>query len=153
MIICATLIIKKKSDMTKTQIWVAAFLTLFIFLFLLARITKEDDPGNDKVIENPVPQSNMTSEELTGQQLVTRLGCVNCHGTELQGTKMAPAITNLSQFWSRDKLVNYFRNPSSYMDSDRFKAYREKYPATIMPPYNNVDVKDLGKIADYLLTK
>lgn len=139
--------------MTKTQIWVAAFLALFIVLFMLSRLTKEDENGNEKTVENPVPQSNMSSESLSGEQLMSRLGCLNCHGTNLQGTQMAPALADLSEYWSRDKLVNYLRNPSSYMDSDRFKEYREKYPGTIMPPFNNVDVKDLGKIADYLLTK
>ncbi len=139
--------------MTKTQIWVAAFLALFIALFLLSRLTKEDENGNETTVENPVPQSNMSSENLGGQQMMSRLGCLNCHGTELQGTPLAPALANLSEYWSREKLVNYLRNPSSFMDSERFKEYREKYPGTIMPPFNNVDVKDLGKIADYLLTK
>ena len=139
--------------MTKTQIWVAAFLVLFIFLFLLARITKEEDTGDEKVMENPVPQGNMTSENLTPPELIKRLGCVSCHGNDLQGTPLAPALDNLAQFWSRDQLVNYLRNPSSFMDSDRFKAYKQKYPGTIMPPFNNVDVKELGKIADYLLTR
>jgi hypothetical protein len=37
------------------------------------------------------------------------------------------------------------------MSKDRFKDYKAKYPNVIMPSYNNVDVKDLGKIAEYLL--
>ncbi|MFO7446003.1 MAG: cytochrome c [Ignavibacteriaceae bacterium] len=140
--------------MTKTQIWLAAFLVLFIFLFLLSRITKDDDTGTGTEVTNPVPQTGMSSGgDSDGVELIRRNGCVSCHGPDLEGTPMAPPLQNLAQYWNRDNLVNYLRNPSSFMDSDRFKAYKEKYPGTIMPPFNNVDVKDLGKIADYLLTK
>jgi len=65
---------------------------------------------------------------------------------------MAPSLKGLKEYWSsRDDLINYLRNPNSFMDSDRFKAYEAKYPNGIMPSYDNKDVKDLGKIADYLL--
>jgi cytochrome c2 len=137
--------------MTKPQIWVAAFLALFILLFLLARLTKEEDTSTEMPVENPVPQTNMSSENLSGADLVNRLGCVTCHGRDLKGTTMGPDLYGVSQYWSRDKLINYLRNPQSFMDNDRFKEYKEKYQ-TIMPPFNQVDVKDLGKIAEYILS-
>jgi hypothetical protein len=65
---------------------------------------------------------------------------------------MGPSVKGLKEFWSnRDNLINYLRNPNSFMDADRFKEYKVKYPNGIMPSYGNKDVKDLGKIADYLL--
>lgn len=139
--------------MTKTQIWLAAFLVAFIFLFFLARVTRHDDKTGGTETSNPMPQTNLSSEELGAEALIKRNGCMNCHGNELQGTPMAPPLTNLKENWGRDELINYLRNPSSYMDSDRFKEFKRKYPGTIMPPFNNVDVKDLGKMADFLLTK
>jgi hypothetical protein len=78
---------------------------------------------------------------------------VNCHGVNLAGTPLAPPLRNLTEHWGRDNLISYLRNPTSFMDSDRFKEFRKKYPGQIMPSYNNKDVKELGKIADYLLTK
>jgi hypothetical protein len=39
------------------------------------------------------------------------------------------------------------------MTDDRFKEYRNKYPGQIMPSYGNKDIKDLGKIVDYLLAQ
>ena len=33
--------------MTKPQIWVAAFLLLFIVLFMIGRLTKEEEPMKD----------------------------------------------------------------------------------------------------------
>jgi hypothetical protein len=66
---------------------------------------------------------------------------------------MGPPLQNISQNWKRDDLINYLRNPNSYMSTERFKAYQEKYPNVIMPPFNHVDVKELGRIADYLLQR
>jgi hypothetical protein len=45
------------------------------------------------------------------------------------------------------------RNPESFMDGDRFKAYKAKYPGTIMPSFNNISVQELGKIAEFLLSQ
>ena len=139
--------------MTKPQVWVAAFVVLFIILFFLGRLTKKEEPMKD-FSGMGSQMSEQSTAELTGEKLVESFGCVNCHGVDLAGTNMAPSLKGLKQFWtSRDNLINYLRNPNSFMDSDRFKAYRAKYPNGIMPSYGNKDVKDLGKIADYLLTQ
>ena len=139
--------------MTKPQIWVAAFLALFVLLFLLERATEKNENENKPVVNNPVPQTGMTSSNATAPELISRLGCINCHGSNLTGTDKGPNLDNLSQYWSRDKLINYLRNPSSYMSSTRFREYQEQFPNTIMPSFGNIDVKELGKIADYLLKK
>lgn len=138
--------------MTKPQIWVAAFLALFILLFLLQRATKQDESNNPNLNSNTVPQSNLSSENVSGQDLIGRIGCYNCHGTDLAGTIKGPSLAGLNKYWSRDELINYLRNPNSFMSGDRFKNYKEKYPNVIMPSYTNIDVKDLGKIVEYLLT-
>ena len=96
---------------------------------------------------------NKHQQNYTGDKLIQSFGCTNCHGADLAGTNMGPSLKGLKEFWSsRDNLINYLRNPNSFMDSDRFKEYKAKYPNGIMPSYGNKDVKDLGKIADYLLT-
>ena len=139
--------------MTKPQIWVAAFLALFVLLFLLERATEKNNNENSPAVNNPVPQTGMASANATAPELISRLGCINCHGSNLTGTDKGPNLDNLSQYWSRDKLINYLRNPSSYMSSARFREYQEQFPNTIMPSFSNIDVKELGKIADYLLKK
>jgi len=137
--------------MTKSQIWVASFLVLFLILFFLGRVSKNVESGDGQATTNPMPQANLSSKDLTGEQLVSQLGCVNCHGSDLNGTKMAPSLHNVKDNWSRDKLINYLRNPSSYMSADRFKEYQQQYPGVIMPSFGNIEVKELGKIAEYLL--
>jgi hypothetical protein len=140
--------------MTKPQIWVAAFLTAFILLFILQRATKKEEaPSRDlsSQMNNQMSEENTT--ELTATQLISNFGCTNCHGGDLAGTNMAPALKNLSQFWGKESLLNYLRNPNDFMDKSRFKEYREKYPSQLMPSYGNKDIKDLGKIVDFLLER
>jgi len=136
--------------MTKPQIWIASFVFLFLLLFILNQATKKEEEVKNP-IQNTVPQTGMNSEENSGEQLVKRLGCISCHGSDLKGSRMGPDLTNVKEFWSRDQLINYLRNPNSYMQSERMQKYKENFPGVIMPPFNHVDVKDLGKIAEYLL--
>ncbi len=138
--------------MTKPQIWVAVFLLLFIVLFLLGRITQKEEPIKDFSGMNNQSMGEQNTTELSGDKLVQSFGCINCHGADLAGTNMGPSLKGIKQYWSsRDNLINYLRNPNSFMDKDRFREYKLKFPNGIMPSYGNKDVKDLGKIADYLL--
>ena len=140
--------------MTKPQIWVAAFLAAFILLFILQKATKkEETPQRDlsSQMNNPMMEENKV--ELTAEQLINNFGCTNCHGTKLVGTALAPALRNLSQYWGKESLLSYLRNPNEFMDEERFKEYKEKYPGQIMPSFGNKNIKDLGKIVDYLLTQ
>lgn len=139
--------------MTKTQIWTAVFLLLFVILFFLQRMTKKEEMHHPLPANHPAEVQPEQSQSIPeGALLMRNFGCNTCHGNDYNGTATAPALVNLSQYYDRDKLINYLRNPNSFMDSDRFKAFKEKY-RSVMPPYNNKDVKDLGKIADYLLSK
>ncbi|MDP3445327.1 MAG: cytochrome c [Ignavibacteria bacterium] len=138
--------------MTNAQKWIAAFLGLFLLLFVLGRVTKKEDdyaPLPENYSENSAAQS----QEVDGLALIKRNNCTTCHGGELQGTKMGPALANLKENWSRDNLINYLRNPSAYSGDSRFKEYKITFKNIMMPSYGNLDVKDLGKMADYLLSK
>lgn len=139
--------------MTKPQIWVATFLFLFIILFLIQKATKTNELEKDFSQMGTSMMQQESNENLSGEQLMNNFGCLNCHGANLEGTPMGPALVNLKELWNRDNLINYLRNPDSFMSQKRFQEYREKYPNMIMPAYGNKDVKDLGKIADYLLSK
>jgi mono/diheme cytochrome c family protein len=140
--------------MTKPQIWVAAFLAAFILLFILQKATKKEEaPTRDLSSQMNNQMSDENTTELTATQLISNFGCTNCHGGELQGTPMAPALTNLSSYWGKETLLNYLRNPNDFMDDARFQEYKQKSPNQIMPPYGNKNIKDLGKIVDYLLER
>lgn len=140
--------------MTNAQKWMSAFLGLFLILFIIGRVTQKDEHVPHMMDENYVSQSSQQEkQDLDGLSLIKQNGCLTCHGQELEGTKMAPAIVSLKENWSRDGLINYLRNPSSYSGDKRFQEYKLKYKNIVMPSYGNLDVKDLGKMADYLITK
>ncbi len=133
--------------MTKPQIWVAVFLALFIILFMLQKLTEDE-----KIPQKPniVMKSDQKKVE-TPEGLIASLGCITCHGVDLTGTNNGPSLKNVKQYWSRDNLINYLRNPAANMSGDRFDEYKKKFPNFLMPSFGNVEVKKLGKIADYLL--
>jgi cytochrome c553 len=139
--------------MTKPQIWVAAFLAAFILLFMLQKLTKDEEPPRDLSSQMNSQMTEENTNELTAEQLITNFGCTNCHGNDLAGTNLAPRLKNLSEYWGKESLLAYLRNPNDFMNDPRFKEYKEKYPNQIMPPYGNKNIKDLGKIVDYLLSQ
>lgn len=136
--------------MTKPQIWVSAFLFLFILLFVLGRLTKKEETEVSFNTRSDNPAAEIFTD-MTGADLFGNFGCTKCHGSDLAGTKTGPPLVNISENWGREKLIAYLRNPSSYADSERFREFRKKYPGQIMPSYGEKNIKDLGKIADYLL--
>ena len=138
--------------MTNAQKWVAAFLALFLILFILNRITQKEEI-KPTINFNKNSQNTEQTGDVDGLTLIRQNGCTTCHGQNLEGTQMAPALVNINEHWSRDALINYLRNPSAYSGSKRFDEYRAKYKNIMMPSFGNLDVKDLGKIAEYLLTK
>ena len=137
--------------MTKPQIWVASFLILFILLFIIGRVTKEEDTFKPVSTNDFTGQSS--TENLTAGELIANFGCTDCHGTNLDGTKKGPVLQNIGEHFSREELIAYLRNPNSFMGSERFKEYRKQFPGVVMPNFGNRNVKDLGKIADYLLRR
>ncbi len=137
--------------MTKTQIWLGGFVLLFIALFMLGRLTKKDDTESQMKKMEAMMQKQQDNQEASIAPQLNRLNCTRCHGGDLKGTPVGPTLYGLKNSWDRDGLINYLRNPSSYMSSDKFKIYKDKYKNVVMPAYNNVDVKELGQIADYLL--
>lgn len=136
--------------MTNAQKWIAAFLGIFLFLFILSKVTQKEDDYFEET-ENYESRTEEPAQKISGLTLINRIGCTNCHGVDLKGTKLAPNLYGAKEYWKRDNLINYLRNPLSYSGDERFEAYKEKYK-TIMPAYNNIDVKDLGIIADYILS-
>jgi mono/diheme cytochrome c family protein len=148
-----TALITEKRDrfMTKTQIWVAAFLGLFIILFGISRISNNNEPASSASMNGQMESIQPADKEVSVTTLIKNNGCTSCHGSDLKGTNLAPSLVNVKENWKRDELIAYLRNPSSFMDSERFARFRQQYSSVVMPPFNNLDIKDLGKIADYLM--
>jgi cytochrome c553 len=141
--------------MTKTQIWVTAFLGVFFVLFGIAKLTEKDEPGPATGMNSGRTEStNSPAEEKTPLALMQINGCTSCHGTDLNGSPMAPDLKKVKEHWdNRKELITYLRNPASYKGSKYIDDYKQKYTSAIMPSYGHLDVKELGKIADFLLNQ
>ena len=137
--------------MTNAQKWVAAFLLVFVILFVLNSITSKEESEITPTNYSESDNSTSAKGEPDGMALMKSIGCTSCHGADLAGTKMAPSLKNISDNWNRNNLINYLRNPKSYESDTRFENYKSMYPNIVMPSYGNIDVKELGKITDYLL--
>ena len=138
--------------MTKPQIWVSTFLFLFILLFILGKVTKENEPEHN-FQDNNSPIVEESNKEITGAELFVNFGCIKCHGENLAGTTDGPMLSNLTEHWNRQTLITYLRNPASFMEEERFKEYRQMFPKQMMPSFGNKNIKDLGKLADFLLSQ
>lgn len=147
--------------MTNAQKWVTAFLAVFIFLFVLSGIVRDDEvvvPHDvDEYAQNEPTQTTQnqqqTTSEAPGLTLIKQNGCTACHAQDLKGTpNLGPSLYNAKAHWTRDELINYLRSPSDYSNDPRFDEYGNKYKNIMMPAYENIDVQDLGRIADYLLS-
>jgi|YNPMSStandDraft_2_1061718.scaffolds.fasta_scaffold00237_17 cytochrome c551/c552 len=134
--------------MTKSQIWIAVFIGIFIVLFLINQATEEEKIS---IAESQIGQNKNQNSEIV--KLLEDQNCLACHGQNLEGTSMAPSLQNLKEYWKNEEdLIAYLENPDKFMKEERFIDYKKKYK-TIMPPYNNLSKDKLKQIVNYLLSK
>lgn len=141
--------------MTNAQKWVAVFLGVFILLFVLSKVFEKEDIIVPHDVEEYAQeeQTETAPQKVTGLTLIQQNGCMACHGQDLKGNgNLGPSLYNAKKHWNRDELINYLRNPADYSNDPRFDEYADKYKNIMMPSFDNLDVKDLGTIADYLLS-
>lgn len=122
--------------MNKIIIWSAVVVVLLLLILNLGCNKKPIDPNTK-----------------TAERLYSSLGCAICHGSDMSGTEKGPELTRLKEYWTRDNLVKYLNNTTTFMDSLRFVKYQDKYKGYIMPSFDTVDVDDLQLLADYLIKK
>lgn len=147
--------------MTKTQIWVAALVALFLFLFIIQNFTGlSDEPVHaDEVAMQSAPQPAPSPETYQAsipgdmKELLVEMKCITCHGQNLEGTTMGPSLDNMKDYYDKEKLIAYMKAPTDFTQEARMKILLEEYGHTIMPSYKNHDKEKLEKIAEFLLSK
>ena len=135
--------------MTNAQKWVTVFLLLFVLLLALSKLTNKDETssGANYSEENVNPNEPV---QINAEKLISQNRCLTCHGRDLGGSGMGPSLTNLSDNWERDALINYLKNPSSFLNTARMAVLREKYGSD-MPAVKNLNNDELTAIAEFLL--
>ncbi len=90
--------------------------------------------------------------ENTGKELFSAKNCVMCHGENGEGRSSAPSLHGLRQYYTKEQLVEYFRDPSAYSDkTPRLAERRGMYPR-MMPSFRNAEQSELEQLADYVLS-
>ena len=141
--------------MTNAQKWVSAFLVLFILLLALSKITNREESDTEEYetvsTDNYESETNESPEIYVGDILANNR-CYTCHGNNLNGTGMGPSLANVNANWKKEDLVNYFKNPSAFMNIPRMAKLKENYNS-VMPAQPGLSQEELEALADYLLSK
>lgn len=135
--------------MTKAQIWIAAFVVLFILLYAIQKFTT---PAGGADSGQAATQTQSTSgQNFDAKTSLVKFNCVSCHGPDLRGSGSGPSLAGLSSYYTADKLVAFLKDPTAFAAEPRHKDRAGKYPQ-FMPSFGNRNEQELAAIAQYLLT-
>lgn len=107
-----------------------------VVLALAALVSGCDDPGRIR----------------TGPEVFRLQGCITCHGLDGHGTNMAPDLRGVARHWTREQLIEYFKNPPEYIrKDDRLREQKKRYSLN-MPLYGLLRQEELENVADHVLS-
>lgn len=87
-----------------------------------------------------------------GRRAFTDRGCITCHGTQAEGTRMGPALKDLSRYYDEARLIEYLRDPDAMIEEDpRLDAQSEDYVG-MMPRFDYLSPEELEALARYTLS-
>lgn len=86
-----------------------------------------------------------------GRQVYLAEDCGACHGQELEGTDMAPALLDVADLWSPDRLAAYLIDPSVDADSNpRLADVTERYELE-MPGVQEASEDQVADLITFLM--
>ena len=136
--------------MTNAQKWVTVFLILFVLLLALSKLTNKDEKSSSEANYSEENVNPNETVQINAEKLISQNKCLTCHGRDLGGSGMGPSLTNLSDNWEKDALINYLKDPSSFLNIARMAVLREKYGSD-MPAVKNLSNDEISAIAEFLL--
>jgi hypothetical protein len=87
-----------------------------------------------------------------GYALYKSKGCGQCHGIQLQGTRLAPALVDLGRYWDAERLAAYMRDPKAMIASDeRLKELDQQFRMGMMPPFD-LPTDEMESLTSFLLS-
>jgi cytochrome c2 len=139
--------------MTNAQKWVSVFLVLFVLLLALSKLTENEEQTSDSYYnEESVSVSSSEPKELNVDALLANNKCFVCHGRDLEGSGMGPALVNLSENWKAENLVSYLQNPKAFLNNPRMAILKDKYKSE-MPAVKGLSAEELKALAEYLIAR
>ena len=79
-------------------------------------------------------------------------GCTLCHGADGSGTTFGPTLQGKKQFWTREKLMEYLKNPVAYAEKDKRLSDQARRYTLPMQRFDMLTPEELGALADYILS-
>ena len=87
-----------------------------------------------------------------GKELFSAKNCVMCHGDNGEGRSSAPALRMLKQYYTKNQLIEYLKDPNAYADkTPRLAERRGMYPR-MMPSFKSSEAAELEQLAEYVLS-
>jgi cytochrome c553 len=137
--------------MTKAQIWIAAFVGLFILLYAIEKLSSPTE-GNETTGGTAMGQQATADQGFDPKVVLGRLRCTTCHGADLRGSGSGPSLAGLTEVYTTDKLVAFLKDPTAFAAEPRHRDRAGKYPS-MMPSFKNRPEDELNKIAAYILSQ
>jgi len=134
--------------MTNAQKWVSIFLVLFVILLALSKLTSrnEDESYNSNDKYNSTQTEQMSQAEI----LISNNKCMDCHGSNLDGSASGPSLTKVGQDWTKEELLKFLKDPSAFASDPRVQLHKGKYRKS-MPAVDKMNDNELNILADHLM--
>jgi cytochrome c553 len=87
-----------------------------------------------------------------GKELFSAKNCVMCHGDNGEGKASAPALRMLKQYYTKDQLIEYLKDPNAYADKTPRLAERRGMFPRMMPSFRSTEPAELEQLAEYVLS-
>ncbi|HKC25599.1 MAG TPA: cytochrome c [Thermoanaerobaculia bacterium] len=87
-----------------------------------------------------------------GSALYASQGCTLCHGSDGAGTVFGPTLLGKKGFWTREKLVEYLKNPVAYGEKDKRLSDQARRFTLPMQRFDKLKPEELTALADHILS-
>ena len=91
------------------------------------------------------------AEVVDASKIYASANCTMCHGKEMEGSGLGPALSNVAAKWDETELKKYIRDPQKYEDTGNRLTNDPKYVME-MPVFPQSE-QDLDALVKWLLTK
>jgi mono/diheme cytochrome c family protein len=88
----------------------------------------------------------------SGAALYASKGCTLCHAEDGAGTTFGPSLQGKKQFWTREKLVEYLKNPLAYGEKDKRLSEQARKFTLPMARFDMLTPEELSALADHVLS-
>jgi len=108
----------------------------------------ESEPAAEEPAEEPAKTAFVT-----GEGVYKAANCAMCHGEELEGSRLAPALKGIAQYWDAESLAEYLVDPVAYAEDDvRLKTNKLQYKLP-MPAWKQTGIgeADMMLLIEWLL--